>query len=140
MYIPTESELSNMPFISEENKSDFNNYINSDKYLSIHRGGYAERGGAIAPWRHTINCKYERTYKFKAGPSISFGVDVRNIANLLNRSWGNVQRLSTSSILRVNGNGSESNPYTYQFMNPTWAPYASMYSTWSAALNLRFNF
>ncbi len=140
MYIPTESELSNMPFISEENKSDFNNYINSDKYLSIHRGGYAERGGAIAPWRHTINCKYERTYKFEAGPSISFGVDVRNIANLLNRSWGNVQRLSTSSILRVNGNGSESNPYTYQFMNPTWAPYASMYSTWSAALNLRFNF
>ena len=140
MYIPTENELSNMPFISEENKSDFNAYINSDKYLSAHRGEYAERGGAIAPWRHTINCKYERTYKFKGGESISFGVDVRNIANLLNRSWGNVQRLSNSSILRVNGNGSETNPYTYQFMNPTWAPYANMYSTWSAALNLRLNF
>ncbi len=152
LYIPTKDQLVNMPFndvvndenvviqTAEANRAAFESFIESDKYLSAHRGKYAERGGAIAPWRHTINFKYERTYKFEAGPSISFGVDVRNIANLLNRSWGNVQRLSTSSILRVNGNGSEDKPYTYQFMDPKWAPYASMYSTWSAALNLRFNF
>ena len=28
----------------------------------------------------------------------------------------------------------------YQFTDPTWSVYASTYSTWSAALNLRFNF
>lgn len=152
MYIPTQSELEAMPFndvmnddgeviqTAEKNRAAFEEFIQNDKYLSTHRGQYAERGGAIAPWRHTINCKYERTYKFKGGESISFGVDVKNIANLLNRSWGNVQRLSSSSILRVNGNGSEANPYTYQFTNPKWGPYASLYSTWSAALNLRFNF
>ena len=140
MYIPTESELETMPFIDDNNKAAFNEFIKADKYLSTHRGMYAERGGAVAPWRHTINCKYERTIKFNGGSNISFGVDVRNIANLLNRSWGNVQRLNTSSILRVNGNGTETNPYTYQFNNAKWAPYASMYSTWSAALNLRYSF
>jgi len=152
LYIPTESELAEMPFndvynndgaliqTAAENRAAFETFIKGDKYLNTHRGMYAERGGAIAPWRHTINFKYERTYKFKSGPSISAGIDLKNLANLFYRGWGNVQRLSSSSILRVNGNGSESNPYTYQFMNPTWNEYASAYSTWSAALNLRFNF
>ena len=140
VYIPTEAELTAMPFVSEENKAEFNTFIKADKYLSAHRGQYAERGGAIAPWRHTFNFKYERTYKFNAGPSISFGVDVKNIANLFYRGWGNMQRMSSSDIIKLNGNGSVDNPYTYQFTNPTWSEYANALSTWSAALNLRFNF
>ena len=138
-YIPTESELmaENTPYTNPE---EFNDFIKADKYLSAHRGQYAERGGAIAPWRHTFNFKYERTYKFKAGPSISAGIDVKNLANLFYRGWGNMQRLSSSDIVKLNGNGSEENPYTYTFTNPTWNTYASTYSTWSAALNLRFNF
>ena len=140
VYIPTESELETMPFVSDENKADFNDFIKADKYLSTHRGQYAERGGAIAPWRHTFNFKYERTYKFHGGSSISAGVDVKNIANLFWRGWGNMQRLSSSDILKLNGKGTEESPYTYQFTDPTWSVYASTLSTWSAALNLRFNF
>ena len=139
-YIPTESELSTMPFVSEQNKADFNDFIKADKYLSTHRGQYAERGAAIAPWRHTFNFKYERSYKFNGGQSISFGVDVHNIANLFWRGWGNMQRLSSSDIIKLTGNGTDENPYTYTFTNPTWDVYASTYSTWSAVLNLRFSF
>ena len=139
VYIPTESQLlaEDSPYTNAE---EFNDFIKADKYLSAHRGQYAERGGAIAPWRHTFNFKYERTYKFHGGESISAGIDVKNIANLFWRGWGNMQRLSSSDILKLNGNGSEENPYTYTFTNPTWNTYASTYSTWSAALNLRFNF
>ena len=152
MYIPTASEVEAMSFndvvdndgnliqTAADNRVAFEDFIKNDKYLSTHRGQYAERGGAIAPWRHTLNFKYERTYKFKGGESISAGIDVKNLANMFYRSWGNIQRLSTSSILRVNGKGTESSPYTYQFMNATWEEYASPISTWSAALNLRFNF
>ncbi len=152
MYIPTQEDMNNMTFndvynnkgvliqTAEENKAAFEEFINNDKYLSSHRGQYAERGGAIAPWRHLFNVKYERTYKFKGGESIAFGVDVRNIGNLFYRGWGNIQRLNTCDLLQVNGNGSEENPYTYQFTNPTWGKYANKVSTWSAALNLRFNF
>ena len=138
-YIPTEEQLfaENTPYTNPE---EFNDFIKADKYLSAHRGMYAERGGAIAPWRHTFNFKYERTYKFKAGPSISAGIDVKNLANLFYRGWGNMQRLSSSDIVKLSGNGTEDNPYKYTFTNPTWNEYASTYSTWSAALNLRFNF
>ena len=138
-YIPTEAQLlaGDTPYTNPE---EFNNFIKADKYLSTHRGMYAERGGAIAPWRHTFNFKYERTYKFKAGPSISAGVDIKNLANLFWRGWGNMQRLSSSDIVKLTGNGTEENPYQYTFTNPTWNTYASTYSTWSMALNLRFNF
>ena len=138
-YIPTEKELlaEDSPYTNAE---EFNTFINADKYLSTHRGMYAERGGAIAPWRHTFNFKYERTYKFDCGASISAGIDVKNLANLFYRGWGNMQRLSSSDIIKLTGNGSEDNPYKYTFTNPTWNVYASTYSTWSAALNLRFNF
>ena len=138
-YIPTESQLlaENSPYTNAE---EFNEFIKADKYLSAHRGQYAERGGALAPWRHTFNFKYERTYKFDCGTSISAGIDVKNLANLFYRGWGNMQRLSSSDILRLNGKGTEEEPYTYTFTNPTWNEYASTYSTWSAALNLRLNF
>ena len=137
IYIPTESELmaENSPYT---NAADFNDFIKADKYLNSHRGQYAERGGAVAPWRHTFNAKYERTYKFHGGESISFGIDVKNLANLFYRGWGNMQRLSSSDILKLNGNATDG--YTYTFTNPTWNEYASTLSTWSAALNLRFNF
>ena len=72
--------------------------------------------------------------------SISAGVDVNNLANLFWRGWGNMQRLSSSDIVKLTGNGTEESPYQYTFTNPTWNIYASTYSTWSAALNLRFNF
>ena len=133
IYIPTETDLSSMTFVSEENKAAFNDFINADKYLSTHRGQYAERGGAIAPWRHTINCKYERTYTFNGGESIALGVDVKNIANLLYRGWGNIQQLSKSDILKWDGS-------KYTFNEPSWNNYASTLSTWSAALNVRFSF
>ena len=138
-YIPTEAQLmaEDSPYTNAE---EFNEFIKADKYLSAHRGQYAERGGAIAPWRHTFNFKYERTYKFDCGSSVSAGIDVKNLANLFYRGWGNMQRLSSSDIIKLTGNGTEENPYKYTFTDPKWNNYASTLSTWSAALNLRFNF
>ena len=133
VYIPTEAELADMPFTSEENKAEFNSFINTDKYLSANRGHYAERGAVVAPWRHTFNFKYERTYKFKAGPSISAGIDVKNLANLFYRGWGNAKLINTGDILKWDGTN-------YTFTAPEWNTYASANSTWSAALNLRLNF
>lgn len=161
LYIPTHNELETMTFAdvrdkngniiqtANENRKAFEDFIKNDKYLSAHQGEYAERGGAIAPWWHTINFKYERTYKFHDGEALSFGVDVKNIANLLYRGWGNVKRLSTSDILKYgyaftgqdeNGINQYTTEKYYIFMNPTWSEYANAISTWSAALNLRFNF
>ena len=140
-YLPTHDELyakdANgnfvMPFVNEDNRDAFDAFLSSDKYAKNHRGQYAMRGGVISPWWHTVNLKYERTYKFNHGEAISFGVDVKNIGNLLYRSWGNVKQLNNSDIITWK-NGK------YQFNEPVWNDYANVISTWSAALNLRFSF
>jgi len=135
-YIPTEDQLLNTlvdDFVSPENAAAYNDFIKADKYLSAHRGEYAGRGEAIAPWRHTFNFKYNRTYKLRGGESYTIGVDVKNLANLFYRGWGNIQRLSSCDLVQWK-NGK------YTFQNPTWNEYSSTLSTWSAALSLRFNF
>lgn len=134
IYIPKENELSQMPFISPDNAEAFNDFIKGDPYLSRHRGKYAQRGGAIAPWRHTFNIRYERSLLLNQGKTLSFGIDVNNVANLLYRGWGNIQRLGSGDILSLTQEG------LYQFRKPEWSPYANVVSTWAAALNIRFGF
>jgi len=140
IYIPTESELANMPFVNENNKAAFESFIRSDRYLSNHRGQYAERGGVIAPWWNTLNIRYERMMTIFNGNTISFGIDVKNIGNLLYRGWGNIQRLTSADVLKLSGDGSTEHPYVYQFTEPVWNVYASTASTWLAVLNLKYKF
>lgn len=141
IYIPTESELSAMPFVDDDNRNAFGEFISSDKYLSTHRGQYAERGGAVAPFFNTINLLYTHDFILKANShKIQVGLDLKNVANLIYRGWGNMQRLSSEALLRLSGNGSEASPYTYTFTNPSWDVYASTHSTWAVSLNLRYSF
>ena len=132
LYIPTQSELFSMPFADSDNMYEYNRFIESDKYLSAHRGQYAERGGAISPMFHTINLHY--THDFIFDPfKLQLGFELKNVGNLVDRSWGNIQRLNTNSILKWDGNN-------YSFITPQWSEYGNTISTWSAAFNVRFSF
>lgn len=136
IYIPTESELAEMPFVSEDNKAAFNHFINNDKYLRTHRGQYEERNAILAPWLNRINLHLGQDFNFYvAGKknTIEIAADVKNFANLLNKSWGNYKALDNNVILNYS-NG------TYTFTEPTWTPYANLASTWSLALSFRYKF
>jgi len=149
IYIPTTSELFAktaegeyvMPFVSDVNRQEYEDFINGDKYLSKHRGQYAERGGVVAPMHHTFNFKYQRTIGLDKNNyyKLSFGVDIKNVANLIYRGWGSYKQLSTSDILAY-GKNKVTGDYEYTFTSPKWGTYAGTVSTWSAALNIRFSF
>ena len=136
LYIPTRSELDGMPFTSDENKEAFWNFIQKDSYLSDHVGEYSKRGGAVMPWYHTLNFRFSQDFyvnvKGKRN-TISLGLDVTNLANMLNRNWGNIKRMNTSSILAWDGTN-------YTFTAPKWSKYASTVSTWSAMFSIRYTF
>ena len=136
IYIPTEEQLLHSlvnDYVSADNAAAFNEFIKSDRYLNRHRGAYATRGGAISPWRNLINIRYERTFHFCDGKTLSGSVDLNNVANLLYRGWGNIQRLNSSDILTWKDG-------KYRFNQPEWSPYAGTVSTWSAVFGVRFGF
>ncbi len=81
----------NGDYTAEQQKDDFWNYIEQDSYLKNHKGQYAERGGAVMPWHHQLDFKFNQNFYLKVGGqknTLQFGVDIKNLANLLNSSWG----------------------------------------------------
>ena len=136
LYIPTRSELDDMPFTSDENKEAFWNFIQKDSYLSEHVGEYSKRGGAVMPWYHTLNFRFSQDFYINVKGkrnTISLGLDVTNLANMLDRDWGNIKRMNSSSILAWDGSN-------YTFTAPKWSKYASTVSTWSAMFSIRYTF
>ena len=136
LYIPTELELKDMPFVDEANKAAYNQFIEKDPYLSTHRGQYEERNAILAPWLNRINLHVGQEFKVNImGMDHIFEIaaDVKNIANLIHKEWGNYQVLSSNVVLSYD-NGQ------YTFTQPTWNNYANLVSTWSAALSFRYKF
>ncbi len=139
IYIPTSADLSKMNFTSAENKADYEKFIQNDKYLSSHRGQYAERGCVTAPWYSRFNLKVSQDIYInsngKRPHTITVGVDINNVANLLNSEWGCIQQVSSDQIIKYDTKTS-----VYTFTAPTWNKFNSAVSAWQMLLNLRYSF
>lgn len=136
IYIPTDSELDNMPFSSEANKDEYRTFLATDKYTSKHRGEYAKRNGVIAPWLNRVNARVAQDIYFNiAGKkqTLEISVDANNIGNLLNSNWGVYKQLSTNNIISYKND-------EYTFTKPVWNNYESIASTWSLLLSARYYF
>ena len=140
MYIPTDAQLANMPFSSEENKAAFKQFIENDPYLSTHRGQYSERGANVAPWQNRINFKVAQDFIMDiAGKptTLQIGVDINNVANLLNSNWGLCKQISSENILEIS-KANESGVYT--FNAPTVKTYRGTFNTWQMLFSARLFF
>jgi hypothetical protein len=88
--------LGNRTFTAEEQAAAFEAYIQQDKYLSKHRGQYAERGGIWFPMVKRMDLSIvQDVFHNIAGQRNSgqFRIDFTNFGNLLNHNWGVSQRL-----------------------------------------------
>ena len=127
-----------MPFADDVNKAAFKTFLNSDKYLSSHRGQYSERGGVVAPWQHRFNFKVAQDFDFnvaKKKNTIQVALDINNLGNLLNSNWGAYDKLSGDQILKY-----DSKTSTYTFTAPTWSKVTTVSSTWEMLLSARWFF
>jgi hypothetical protein len=82
-------------FTAEQQASAFEAYINQDKYLSKHRGEYAERGGVWYPMVKRIDLSLiQDIFKNIGGKRNSgqFRLDITNFGNMLSSKWGVSQR------------------------------------------------
>ncbi len=89
-------------FTAAQQAEAFEAYIAQDKYLSEHRGEYAERGAVFLPLLHKLDLSVTQDVfknikgKRNAG---QFRIDIQNFGNLLNSNWGVGQRVIRNNIL-----------------------------------------
>ena len=136
MYIPTSEELAAMPFVSEENRAAFEEFISSDRYLSKHRGEYSKRNGGKAPWVNRINFKVAQEIYFNVKghkQTLDVGVDFNNLTNLFSSKWGAYRVLNTDVVLQYRPEG-------YVFTPSSWSYYNNLVSTWQILLHVKYAF
>lgn len=103
IYIPTEAEMSTMLWADESSEAAFNDYIKADKYLSSHRGKFAERNSHTLPFVHRLDLHVAQSFYFSKQSSrrIELSLDIINLSNLISRSWGLVHRTSNWALSPV---------------------------------------
>ncbi|MDD2962111.1 MAG: carboxypeptidase regulatory-like domain-containing protein [Muribaculaceae bacterium] len=114
MYIPKdESEMSftefkagSQTFTVDDQKQAFTQFINNSPYLSSHRGEYAQAYGALMPFMHRFDFRYTRAFKLVCGKAIhtlELSVDLMNVGNLINSSWGTRKVAITNTPITFKG-------------------------------------
>ncbi|WP_170827321.1 TonB-dependent receptor [Arcticibacter eurypsychrophilus] len=93
-------------YTASQQSEAFFKYIDQDKYLRTRKGKYAERNGALMPWRNQWDIKLTHDFVLgdhKAQQSIQLSWDVLNVGNLLNQNWG-IRKIVQASALLVPAN------------------------------------
>lgn len=160
MYVPTSGEINYMNFapLTDVNgnlkdagtqRVALENFIQQDKYLSARRGQFTEKYGATTPWFSQADMRVLQDFylknKGKKTQTIEFSIDVVNIGNLLNSSWGLRKYASTTgyyqpiSYLGNDGTGKA----IYQFdpsQTKTFTTSPDLPSRWQMQFGLRYIF
>ena len=89
MYIPASKD--ELRFVSDADKNAFWAFLEQDKYMSRHKGQYAEAYAAPAPWTHRFDARIAEDFAFRIGKTkhnFQLSVSIDNIGNLFNSNWG----------------------------------------------------
>ena len=123
----------------------FDAYISQDDYLSGRRGQYAERYGALSPWRGRWDVKFLQDYHINVANgktnTVQFSIDFLNIGNFISSEWGLVQQPNAVQPIGVNVGADGVPTYTYNSdLQNTFGDDASLLSRWQMQFGLRYIF
>ncbi len=145
IYVPTSSEVSQMNFVNTSMAQDYDAFIQQDDYLSGRRGDYAERYGAISPWRSRIDVKFLQDYNFfikDKRQTVQFSIDILNFGNMLSSNWGVMQQPNSIQPIGVSVDPVTKVP-TYSYdgnLQKTFGYDSSLNSRWQMQFGLRYIF
>ena len=150
IYIPsTKDELQ---FVSEDDRDRFWAYLENDKYLSKHKGEYAEAYSVYSPWVHRLDFHYTHDFKVRIGKTtntLQLSVDIKNLLNIFNSSWGVSKYmnplLNSGRILACDHINSEGVPVfstssAVSGSTPTWTYNHAIGQCWYAQVGIKYMF
>lgn len=139
-------------YTAAEQWADLDKYISQDKYLSTRRGQYAERNGAVIPWRGQLDIRLLQDFFIKVGGkrnTIQLSLDIFNFGNLLNSNWGVLKAANRSSLITFKGYDANGVPqFTYPYLDAankipltsTFRDDLGLTSRWQMQLGVRYIF
>lgn len=139
-------------YTAQEQSDIFFAYIEQDAYLSKHKGQYATRNGATSPWRNQVDFRLTQDVFKNVGATkntVQFSVDIFNVGNMLNKSWGTVNFVNNAAILvpqNVNSISATTKP-TFRLnqangdiVRETFGTSQTISSTFYMQFGIRYNF
>ncbi len=124
------------------------NFINGTACLRANEGHLLPRNGCRNPWQNLLNARVGERLRTLHGQSIEITLDIFNVLNLINRSWGLVRETGTFA-----GSGTENVPFLtlrgtdaalarnlYQLSLPANNVLNAAQSYWQMQLGLRYNY
>ena len=122
-------------------------YISQDKYLSSRRGDYAERNGSLSPWYTQLDAKILQDFTLTTGSgkknTLQLSLDILNLGNFLNASWGNRQLVGNNRFIEVaeyTVAAPNTPSFTFRGGNQTFFTDTNLNSRWRAQVGVRYLF
>ena len=155
LYIPTDEQVANgeFRFVSEGDKTRFMDYVHANDYLSSHQGKYAQPYSQYSPWVHRVDFSYKHDFSFNvsgAKHTLQLLLDVKNVMNLFNSSWGVCKYLnpeigSDARILKYEGMDGQgyatfSTPKAIHADTKTFVPNKAIGQCWNASIGIKYIF
>jgi hypothetical protein len=151
IYIP--KEKGDIKFVSTADEDAFFAFMEQDKYLSAHKGEYAEANSVVAPWVNRFDLRVVQDFNIKAGKSthtLQFSLDFMNFGNLINSTWGvskNMYASNNGQILKYTGKDANNVPSfsmeknsAGQYLSQTFSTYSNYNQCWFLQLGARYIF
>ena len=122
-------------------------YISQDSYLSSNRGSYAARNGAISPWYTQLDAKLMQDFTLTTSSgkrnTLQISLDMLNLGNLLDRSWGNRRIVGNNRLIEAaygTGAAADTPVFTFRGGNQTFFTDTNLASRWRAQVGVRYLF
>jgi hypothetical protein len=150
MYIP--STKGDIKVTTQADEDAFFAFMEQDKYLSKHKGEYAEAYASRAPWVNKFDFRFLQDFKEKVGQStntLQVSLDVLNVGNILNSKWGVNKNMAASNygkILKYDGKDANNVPsfsmvkVNGAYPTQTYDTYLNYGQCWSLQIGLRYIF
>ena len=155
LYVPTDEQVKNgeFRFVSQDDQQRFMDFVHQDSYLKNRQGDYAEAYSVYSPWVHRIDFAYKHDFKLNVAKTthrLQLSLDVKNVMNLFNNSWGvskylNPEIGSDPRILKYEGVDAQgyatfSTPAVISGDTKTWVPYHTLGQCWYASIGVKYFF
>ena len=145
IYVPRNRSDITLADTTTANWNKLNAFISGEDCLNNNRGRLLPRNSCRNPWQDYLNARIIKAFPTTGGQSLELSIDVFNILNLLNSTWGRITQTAQfeeQSMLTQTGYDTSNQRGIYSLLLPTRPAVLSnsLSSRWRLQGGLRYIF